>query len=130
MSEPGPRSSSRRAKPARAQKAHAEIRVFVLGANVAREPITGEELIELIDGVIGERIVHWVLGIHNRADFEDGVAVERARVTLGQAAVDDDSTAFGVDHSYYHADALTVSVDTVDEDLANFGVGRGGLPRE
>ena len=62
-------------------------------------------------------------------DFKYGIAVDLAPITLRQAAVGDDPAAFGIDHSHYHTDALTISVDPVDEDFPNLGVGRGGWKR-
>ena len=64
------------------------------------------------------------------ADFEDGVAVEGARVAFFKMAIGDDAAAVGVDDADDDGDALVLGVDAVDEHLVNFGVGGyGGVLR-
>jgi len=64
--------------------------------------------------------------LRNGANFEDGVAVHLAGVVLGERAMGDDGAAFGGEDADHDADALMEVVDSLVDDLLNFG-GRGHL---
>src|SRR6266851_9043243 len=61
----------------------------------------------------------------DRANLKDGVAIERAWVSLVAMTVGDDPAALGSDHADDDADAILLrseGVDTIREDLSNIGI--------
>jgi hypothetical protein len=62
--------------------------------------------------------------LRDRANLEDGVAVERPGVALGAAAVRHDPAAARFDHTHNDTDALPMRVDALDENLADLLIGR------